>query len=45
MTIKKIHNVLTTKNLSIGYSSKKGNNEIAKNIDLELHKGELVCLV
>ncbi len=40
-----IHNVLTTKDLSIGYGSKKGGKEIAKNINVELHKGELVCLV
>jgi iron complex transport system ATP-binding protein len=45
MTKKEIHKVLTTKNLSIGYSSKKGNKEIAKNINIELQKGELVCLV
>ncbi len=45
MTKKETHKVLTTKNLSIGYSSKKGNKEIAKNINIELQKGELVCLV
>ncbi len=40
-----IHKVLTSQNLSIGYPSKKGNKEIANNIEVELHKGELVCLV
>jgi len=45
MTRQEIHKVLHTKNLSIGYGSKKGDKEIAKNIDVELHTGELVCLV
>jgi len=45
MTKKETHKVLTTKNLSVGYGSKKGNKEIAKNINIELQKGELVCLV
>lgn len=45
MKKQEIHKVLSTKNLSIGYGSKKGDNEIAKNINLELQKGELVCLV
>lgn len=40
-----IHKVLTSHNLSIGYPSKKGNKEIANNIEVELHQGELVCLV
>lgn len=39
------HTVLSTKDLSIGYGSKKGDKEIAKNIHVELKKGELVCLV
>ena len=37
--------ILSTQNLSIGYSSKKGDQQIAKNINVELRKGELVCLV
>ena len=45
MKKQEIHKVLTTKNLSIGYGSKKGDKEIATNINLELKKGELVCLV
>jgi len=45
METKETHKVLTTNNLSIGYGSKKGNKEIAKNINIELQKGELVCLV
>ena len=45
MAKKEIHKVLTTKNLSVGYGSKKGNKVIAKNINIELQKGELVCLV
>ena len=45
MKKQEIHKVLTTKNLSIGYGSKKGDKEIATNINLELQKGELVCLV
>ena len=45
MKKQEIHKVLTTKNLSIGYGSTKGDKEIATNINLELKKGELVCLV
>ena len=39
------HKVLTTKDLSIGYGSKKEIKVIAKHMDLTLNKGELVCLV
>lgn len=45
MEKKETHIVLTTNNLSIGYGSKKGDKEIANNINIELQKGELVCLV
>lgn len=37
--------ILTTSNLSIGYPSKKGNNTIAQNLNLELSAGQLVSLV
>lgn len=39
------HIILQTKDLSIGYSSKKGNIIIASNINIELKKGELIGLV
>lgn len=39
------HIILKTENLSIGYTSKKGNTVVSKNINIELHKGELVGLV
>ncbi|MEN3324344.1 ABC transporter ATP-binding protein [Mariniflexile soesokkakense] len=39
------HIILKTKNLSIGYASKKERNIVASNINIELHKGELVGLV
>jgi len=45
MLEKKSHTLLTTSNLIIGYPSKKEDKEIAKNINIELKKGELVCLV
>jgi len=45
MLEKKSHTLLTTSNLIIGYPSKKEGKEIAKNINIELKKGELVCLV
>ncbi len=38
-------NILKSKKLSIGYSSKKQRNIIAKDLDLNLIKGELVCLL
>lgn len=37
--------VLETKNLSVGYTSKKGTQVIADGINIALHKGELVGLV
>ncbi|MBN1334008.1 MAG: ABC transporter ATP-binding protein [Synergistales bacterium] len=37
--------VLKAIDLGIGYASKKGNRVIARSLDLELQKGELVCLV
>jgi iron complex transport system ATP-binding protein len=39
------HIVLKTKQLSIGYATKKAKTVIANNINIELHKGELVGLV
>jgi len=39
------HNILKTKNLSIGYSSKKENHVVASSINLKLNKGELIGLV
>ena len=37
--------ILTTSNLSVGYSSKKVTNTIASNINLTLKKGELIALI
>ncbi|WP_282121653.1 ABC transporter ATP-binding protein [Algibacter mikhailovii] len=45
MDTQKKHSVLKTKNLSIGYRSKKESTLIGSNINIELHKGELVGLV
>ncbi len=39
------HTVLKTENLSIGYTSKKGETIIASNININLYEGELVALV
>lgn len=39
------HIILKTNNLSIGYNSNKGNTIVASNINIELHKGELIGLV
>ncbi|WP_372756590.1 ABC transporter ATP-binding protein [Mariniflexile sp.] len=39
------HIILKTKDLSIGYKTKKAQNLVASNINIELHKGELVGLV
>ncbi|XCF05659.1 ABC transporter ATP-binding protein [Tamlana crocina] len=39
------HIILKTKNLSVGYSSKKGKQVIASNINIELKQGELVGLI
>ncbi len=38
-------NILVTENLSIGYKSKKEENIIATNLNLNLSKGKLVCLL
>ncbi|TYA92232.1 ABC transporter ATP-binding protein [Seonamhaeicola marinus] len=45
MEEKKKHIVLKTENLSVGYASKKKASTIASNINIELHKGELVGLI
>jgi len=45
MSKREVHNVLTTKNLSVGYGSKKDIKVVAKHMNLSLSKGELVCLV
>jgi len=39
------NSVLKTNNLSIGYNSKKIESIVASNINIELHKGELVGLI
>ena len=39
------HIVLKTQNLSIGYTSKKKQTVIGNNINIELHKGELIGLI
>lgn len=39
------NNILDTKNLSIGYTSKKEKTVIAKNLNLKLFKGEFICLL
>lgn len=39
------HIILKTKDLSIGYASKKARTVVASNINIELHKGELIGLV
>ena len=39
------HIVLKTSNLNIGYTSKKEETIVAENINIELHKGELIGLV
>lgn len=38
-------NILEIKNLSIGYSSKRENTTIAKDLNLALTKGNLICLL
>jgi iron complex transport system ATP-binding protein len=43
--LESLNHILTTKNLSIGYKSKKETTLISSNLDLELHRGELVCLL
>ncbi|NLP56980.1 ABC transporter ATP-binding protein [Lutibacter sp. B1] len=37
--------IIKTSNLSIGYASKKKKNTIASNLNIELTKGKLVCLL
>lgn len=39
------HIILKTENLSVGYTSKKGKQVIASNINIELKQGELVGLI
>ncbi|AUS07230.1 ABC transporter ATP-binding protein [Pseudotamlana carrageenivorans] len=45
MTRPATHIVLKAEDLSIGYTSKKEHHIIASNINIELHKGELVGLI
>ncbi|WP_406683128.1 ABC transporter ATP-binding protein [Seonamhaeicola sp. MEBiC1930] len=45
MEDKNQHIVLRTENLSIGYTSKKNNNIVSSNINIELLKGELIGLI
>ena len=45
MTKIKQHSVLITKNLSIGYASKKKDTVIVSNINISLEKGQLIGLV
>lgn len=39
------HNILKTKNLSIGYTNKKKKTVIASNLNIELQKGKFVCIL
>lgn len=39
------HSILKTQDLEIGYASKKEHTVVASNINIELHKGELIGLV
>jgi len=39
------NNILSTSNLSIGYTTKKEKNYIARNIDLHLQSGKLIALI
>jgi iron complex transport system ATP-binding protein len=41
----KDQHIIKTSNLSIGYTSKKNVNTIAANLNIELDKGKLVCLL
>lgn len=45
MEIKSKHIVLKTENLAIGYCDKSGSTYIAKDLNIELEKGKLVCLL
>tara|TARA_R110001583_G_scaffold4351_2_gene25219 strand:+ start:54159 stop:54956 length:798 start_codon:yes stop_codon:yes gene_type:complete len=44
METKKTH-IIKTKNLSIGYSSKKDTNTIASNLNIEVSSGKFICLL
>ncbi|MRH99936.1 ATP-binding cassette domain-containing protein [Kriegella sp. EG-1] len=45
MAIKKQHITLSVKDLNVGYSSKKEKTIIAKNINFNLHTGELIAII
>lgn len=45
MHLERQHNILTTENLSIGYSHKRKSTVVAKNLSFQLQKGELIGLV
>ena len=45
MTAIQKHIILSTDELDIGYSSKKEQTVIASNININLHKGELIGLI
>ena len=45
MDSNKRHIILSTKNLSIGYSTKKKQTIVASNVNIELNQGELIGLV
>ena len=45
MTAKKKHSIIKSTQLAIGYTSKKQQQIIASNIDIELEAGKLVCLL
>ncbi len=45
MSEQKIHTVLKTKNLAVGYTSRKSDRIIADQINVELQKGKLTCLI
>src|SRR5210317_958348 len=45
MCEQKIHTVLKTKNLTVGYTSRKSDRIIADQINVELQKGKLTCLI
>lgn len=45
MESKQSHSILKTENLSVGYRSKRKTTIIAKDINIELNKGELVAVI
>lgn len=45
MAVQNQHTILETKNLSIGYQSKKNDIIVANNVNIELKKGELIGLI